>query len=300
MVTTRTMSSKRSRSVSYSWGRIAVYVILTLCSCATLFPFINMLAVSLSSSRAINASEVGLFPIEWNWSAYQHLIDDGQLLNAMGNSIEIAVMGTLLNILFTIMAAYPLSKVRLRWRNPLLMLILFTMLFSGGMIPEFLLVKSLGIVNTYWSLWLPALISVYNMFVLKSFFEALPQELEESATVDGAKELTLLLRIILPLSLPVLAALTLFYAVGWWNAYMNVLIYINSSNKVSLTVKLYQMLDNLSPDLLQSGEGIQQVTVTPEGIRSASVVIATLPILLVYPFLQKYFVKGVLIGSVKG
>ncbi|QGQ94175.1 carbohydrate ABC transporter permease [Paenibacillus psychroresistens] len=300
MVTTRTISSTRSRRAPYSWGKIAVYVMLTLCSYATLFPFINVLAVSLSSSRAVNASEVGLFPVEWNWSAYQHLIDDGQLLVAMGNSIEIAVIGTLLNILFTILAAYPLSKVRLRGRNPLLMLILFTMLFSGGMIPEFLLVKNLGIVNTYWSLWLPALISVYNMFVLKSFFEALPQELEESATVDGAKEMTLLLRIILPLSLPVLAALTLFYAVGWWNAYMNVLIYINSSDKVSLTVKLYQMLDNLSPDLLQSGEGIQQVTVTPEGIRSASVVIATLPILLIYPFLQKYFVKGVLMGSVKG
>ncbi len=170
------------------------------------------------------------------------------------------------------------------------------------MIPNFLLVGALGLIDSYWGLWLPALISVYNMFVMKTFFEGLPEELEESAAIDGAKELTVLWKIILPLSLPVVAALTLFYAVGWWNSYMNVLIYIKSTDKLSLMVKLYQMLENVSSQLLNTtnGEGVQQASITPESIRAASIIIAIVPILCVYPFLQKHFVKGVLMGSVKG
>jgi len=182
----------------------------------------------------------------------------------------------------------------------MLMAVLFTMLFSGGLIPHFLLVSSLGLINTYWALWLPALISVYNMFVMKSFFEGLPEEMEESASMDGANDLMILWRIIIPLSMPVIAALTLFYAVGWWNSYMNVLIYIRSTDKLSLMVKLYQMIELVSPELLRSGEGATEIMITPEGIRAASIVVAIAPILAVYPFLQKYFVKGVLLGSVKG
>ncbi|WP_240489140.1 carbohydrate ABC transporter permease [Cohnella thermotolerans] len=271
-------------------------------ACAALFPFINILAVSFSSSRAINAGEVSLWPIEFNLDAYRNLIADGQLLVAMRNSLVITLVGTAFNMLFTVLAAYPLSKRRLQGRNVMLMGILFTMLFGGGLIPNFLLISSLGLVNSYWGLWLPALISAYNMFVMKSFFEGLPEELEESAAIDGAKDWMILWRIILPISMPVIAALTLFYAVGWWNNYFNVLIYIKSTDKLSLTVKLYQMLQNVSSELLRTtnGEGALQTTITPEGIRAASIVIAVLPILCVYPFLQKHFVKGVLMGSVKG
>lgn len=276
------------------------YLFLAVCAFTTMFPFANVIMVSLSSSRAINAGEVFLWPIEFNLDAYIKLLDDGQLIAAMINSTYITVIGTVLNMTFTIMAAYPLSKSGLKGRNTMLMAILFTMLFSGGLIPNFLLISSLGLVNSYWALWLPALISAYNMFVMKTFFEGLPEELEESATVDGAGQFTILRKIVLPLSKPVLAALTLFYAVGWWNNYMNVLIYIRSSDKVSLTVKLYQMIQTISPELLRGGEGISQMTITPEGIRAAAVVFAIVPILCVYPFLQKHFIKGVLLGSVKG
>jgi putative aldouronate transport system permease protein len=276
------------------------YLLLALCAYITLFPFINIFAVSMSSTRAITAGEVFMWPVEFNVDTYMNLLRDGQMMVAMKNTVIITVVGTVLNMLFTIMAAYPLSKSRLKGRNVILMAILFTMLFSGGIIPSFLLVNSLGLVNTYWSLWLPALISVYNMFVMKSFLEGLPEELEESASIDGANELTILWKIILPLSKPVIAALTLFYAVGWWNSYMNVLIYIRSTDKLSLMVKLYQMIELVSPEMLQSGEGVTQNVITPEGIRAAAVVLAIVPILCVYPFLQKHFIKGVLLGSVKG
>ncbi len=276
------------------------YLFLALCAYATLFPFINVIAVSFSSSRAINTGEVFMWPIEFNVDAYHNLFEDGQLLVAMKNTVWITVIGTTLNMIFTVMAAYPLSKARLRGRNAMLMGILFTLLFSGGLIPQFLLINNLGLVNTYWSLWLPGLISAYNLFVMKSFMEGLPEELEESASIDGASELTVLWKIIIPLSMPVIAALTLFYAVGWWNSYFNVLIYIRSSDMMSITVKLFQMIDLVRPELLQSGEGASQSVITPEGIRAASIVFAITPILCVYPFLQKHFVKGVLLGSVKG
>ncbi|UKS24542.1 carbohydrate ABC transporter permease [Paenibacillus sp. HWE-109] len=276
------------------------YLLLALCAYVTLFPFINIFAVSMSSTRAITAGEVFMWPIEFNLDTYSNLLRDGQMIVAMKNTIVITVVGTTLNMLFTIMAAYPLSKSRLKGRNIILMAILVTMLFSGGIIPNFLVVSSLGLVNTYWSLWLPALISAYNMFVMKSFLEGLPEELEESASIDGASELTILMKIILPLSKPVIAALTLFYAISWWNSYMNVLIYIRSTDKMSLMVKLYQMVQLVSPEMLLSGEGVTQTMVTPEGIRAAAVILAIIPILCIYPFLQKHFIKGVLLGSVKG
>ncbi|HEY4391924.1 MAG TPA: carbohydrate ABC transporter permease [Paenibacillus sp.] len=289
--------SLKASSVFFRWFN---YILLALIAYVTVFPFINIIAVSLSSSRAINAAEVFMWPIDFNVTAYKSLLKDGQLIVAMKNTVIITVVGTFLNMLMTTMAAYPLSKSRLKGRGIMLMAILFTMMFSGGMIPNFLLVNSLGLVNTYWSLWLPALISAYNMFVMKSFFEGLPEELEESAAIDGASDATILWKIILPLSKPVIAALTLFYAVGWWNSYMNVLIYIRGTDKLSLMVKLYQMIDLISPELMRSGEGVTRTSITPEGIRAAAVVFAIVPILCVYPFLQKHFIKGVLLGSIKG
>lgn len=284
-------------------GRLSrglLYVLLAVAAFTTLFPFLNVAAMSLSDGEAIRAGKVSLVPVDFTWTAYRNLIDDGQLFVAMKNTALMTVVGTSLNMLVTVMAAYPLSKPDLRGRGPLLGMIIFTMLFGGGLIPQFLLIKSLGIMNTYWSLWLPALISTYNMFVMKTFFEGLPPELEESAAIDGAKDWTVLVRIVLPLSLPVIAALTLFYAVGWWNAYYNVLIFIKSSGSMSLMVKLYQMIDNLNPELMVMDSANSGHTIPPEGVRAAAAMVAALPILIVYPFLQKYFVKGVLMGSVKG
>lgn len=277
-----------------------IYGLLTLCAFSTLFPFVNVLAMSFSSSDAIRSGIVSIWPVDFNVQAYRNLIQDGQLFVGMRNTVVITLVGTILNMVITIMAAYPLSKPRLKGRGIFLSMIIFTMLFGGGLIPMFLLIKKLGIMDTYWSLWLPGLLSAYNMFVMKTFFEGLPTEIEEAAAIDGARDSAVLWRIVLPLSMPVIAALTLFYAVGWWNSYYSVLIYITSSNKMSLMVKLYQMIDNISPDLLTQGDNMVQRDITPEGVRAAAVMISALPILCLYPFLQKYFVKGVLIGSVKG
>ncbi|MDF2936195.1 MAG: transporter permease [Paenibacillaceae bacterium] len=279
------------------------YIFLGLLSLLMLYPFWYEVSASFSSSRAISSGEVFLWPIEFNVEAYRRLFEDGQLLKAMRNTIVVTLVGTFLNMAMTILAAYPLSRKRLYGRGALLMFITFTMIFISGIIPNFILIKNLGLMDSYWGLWLPSLISTYNMFVMKSFMEGLPDEIEESASIDGAGNWRILLQIIMPLCKPILAALSLFYAVGWWNSYFNVMLYITKSNLQTLMLKLYQMIKQVDASLLNNGggsEGAATIMLTPEGIKAASVVIAITPILCVYPFLQKHFVKGVLIGSVKG
>lgn len=274
-----------------------------LCAVITVVPLLTVIAQSFSSSRALNSGEVGLWPVEPTMDAYANLLKDGQIIKAMWNTVVVTVGGVVLNMIATICAAYPLSKKWLYGRTPALLMITFTMMFSGGMIPGFILIKQLKLMNTFWALWLSGLISTYNMFVMKSFFEGIPDSLEESAALDGANDIIILFRIILPISMPILATLTLFYAVGWWNIYFNAVIYINDSSKAVLMVKLKQMIDNVSQSLLASNsgsEGVREDAITPQGMQSAAIVLSTLPILCVYPFLQKYFVKGVMIGSIKG
>jgi putative aldouronate transport system permease protein len=292
-----------SNSLLSRMGASANYLILGVCSLFALYPFWYEIVSSVSSSRAITAGEVFLWPVEFNTEAYRRLFQDGQLFVAMRNTILVTIVGTALNMAITTLAAYPLSRRRLMGRNTLLMFITFTMLFVSGVIPNFILIKSLGLMDTYWALWLPALISTYNMFVMKTFMEGLPEEVEESAAIDGAGDWRILIQIILPLCKPIMAALSLFYAVGWWNSYFSVLLYITKTTMQTLTLKLYQMILQVDQNLLNNlsgSEGVAQVTLTPEGIKAAAIVIAVTPILIVYPFLQKHFVKGVLIGSVKG
>lgn len=291
-----------NRSFLSRLATAANHFMLGLFSLIALYPLWYELVASLSSSRAINSGEVSLWPVEFNVESYHRLFDDGQLLAAMQNTVLVTLVGTAINIVFTMLAAYPLSRKRLWGRSALLIFITFTMLFVAGMIPNFILIKSLGLMNTYWSLWLPSLISTYNLFVMKTFMEGLPEELEESAAIDGAGDWRVLLQVIAPLCKPIVAALSLFYAVGWWNAYFNVLLYINESAKQTLTLKLYQMILQVDQSLLNdmSGEGAVTELLTPEAVKAAAIIIAVAPILVVYPFLQKHFVKGVLIGSVKG
>lgn len=293
---------KNSMSIWSRLGTAVNYVVLGFLSFLALYPLWYVVVSSFSSSRAITAGEVSLWPVDFNTVAYSRLFDDGQLFVAMWNTIVVTLVGTLLNMALTTLAAYPLSRRRLMGRNQLLMIIIFTMLFVAGVIPNFILVKQLGLMDTYWSLWLPALISTYNMFVMKTFMEGLPEEIEESAAIDGAGDWRILGQIILPLCKPIMAALSLFYAVGWWNSYFNVLLYITKNAQQTLTLKLYQMIQQVDQSLLNNAgsEGVEHVILTPEGIKAAAIVIAVAPILIVYPFLQKHFVKGVLIGSVKG
>jgi len=279
------------------------YIVLTLIALGCLYPFVYILSTSFSSSRAVNSGEVFLFPIEFNLAAYGQLLLDGQIFNSMKNTVIITIAGTVMSMFATILCAYSLSKKRLRFRGLYMGLIVFTMMFSGGMIPNFLLIRNLGLMNTYWALWLSGLISTYNMIVLRTFFQGIPDSLEEAAQIDGAGDPYILVRIVLPLSGAALATITLFYAVGWWNTYFSAVMYISSSQMFPLMVKLRAMLDTAMMIAVQGqtgGGSIETTQVAAESFKAASIFVSVLPIILVYPFLQKYFVKGVMIGSVKG
>lgn len=280
--------------------RVVNYLFFTVLAFIMIFPFINILATSMSSSHAIVSGKVLLVPVEFTLDAYRAVWQDGQIFKALLNSVLLTVVGTAINIIGTIMIAYPLSKKRLLGRKLITKFIVFTMLFNGGLIPNFILVKSLGLMNTYWALWLPAIVSVYNMIIMLNFFRNLPESLEEAAKIDGANDIYILVKLMLPLSMPVIATLTLFYAVAWWNNYFNVMIYITSSNRLTLMVKLMQMINNIGEAMLNSEGIIYGERLVPESIKGAAIIVSTIPILCVYPFLQKYFIKGVMVGSVKG
>ncbi len=275
-------------------------IILIFCGIVTLFPFINIIATSFSSSRAIISNEVMLLPVEFTTEVYKRLIEDGQLLRGLKNTVLITCVGTLLNMLVTIFTAYALSKKRLKGRKPLMTFFVFTMIFSGGLIPTFIVIKNTGLVDTYWALWIPAIISVYNMTIMKNFFESVPSSLEEAAQIDGASDWYIMLRIYIPLSKAIVATLALFYAVYWWNNYSNVLYYITTTTKQTMTVVLMQMLDSVDESLMSGDSAIMEKSLTPEGVKAAAIICTVLPIMCVYPFVQRYFVKGVMIGSVKG
>ena len=277
------------------------YLFLFLCVVVAVFPLIHVVATSLSSSNAIASGKVFLTPVELTYNSYHEIFRDGNVLRSLKNTVVITLIGTALNMIFTIMCAYPLSRRRLKGRGFFSGLFVFTMIFGGGLIPGFLLVKSLKLIDTYWALWLPGLISVYNMIILKNCFQNIPDSLEEAAMIDGANDIYILVKIMLPLASSVLATLSLFSAVGWWNEYYNSMIFLNSTAKLPMTVRLMQMIESANRSSLMNGEGISaNEFVTPEGIKAATIVVTMVPILCVYPFLQKYFVKGVMIGSVKG
>lgn len=296
----RSYPKKLHRQKKMSLFNILNYLLLTIAAFVTIFPFLNIIATSFSSSRAILGQEVMMWPVDFNIDAYINIIKDGTIFQALKNTIVITIGGTLLSMIFTIAIAYPLSRERLRGRGIFLKLIVFTMMFNGGLIPTFLLIKNMNLVDNYLGLWLVGLVSTYNFFVMKTFFEGIPVSLEESAIIDGASNLTILLRIILPLSKPMLATLILFYAVGNWNSYFNVMIYITTPGKQSVMVKLMQMVKNADPSLLAIEGASSQMNITPEGMRAAAIVVSTLPIMVIYPFVQKYFVQGVMLGAVKG
>jgi putative aldouronate transport system permease protein len=297
---------KIKQSVGERFFHIFNYIFISLCAFLALYPFLQVIATSFSSSRAVSSGEVIWRPVEFNLLAYKQLLEDGQIFVAMKNTVILTVVGTTLNMLATILAAYSLSKKRLRGRSIFLLIIIFTMMFNGGMIPNFILIKKLGLMDNYLGLWLMGLIGTYNMFVMKTFFENMPESLEEAAAIDGANDIQIMIKLILPLSLPVIATLTLFYAVGWWNQYFSAMLYITSTSKQPLMVKLMQMLDTAQMIMVNTAnptggtEGVVESTIAPETFKAASIIISTLPILCVYPFLQKYFVKGVMIGSIKG
>lgn len=279
---------------------ISVYVFLIALGIIMLLPLLNVLSKSVSEEWAITSGRVGILPVGFQLDTLKEVISSSMFIRAFCVSIGVTVVGTLISILMTALTAYPLSKRNLPGISFIMVLFIFTMLFSGGLIPNYLLMRQLHLINNLWVLILPGMISVFNMLVIKSYYESLPEALEESARIDGAKTYTILFRIILPLSMPVLATIALFYAVGYWNDYFGPMIYINDTALKTLQLYLQDVVMDASAANAVNKSVDDLMNMSPEGIRAATVVASTVPILCVYPFMQKYFIKGVLIGSVKG
>jgi len=276
---------------------LGIYIILAVVTIAILLPLWYVVATSVTPFDLWVKTGGTLFPTQFTFEAYRQLLTAGQLPRAFGVSVYITILGTALSLIVTVLMAYPLAKKDFQLRTPLLLLVLFTLLFNGGLVPTYLVVRNLGLLNSYWALMLPNLVSGFNLLVMKSFFQGLPTEIEEAARIDGASEWQVLWRIVLPLSRPILATIGLFYAVLLWNAFFDAILYISDAQKQPLQVVLRAIL---SAGNLAEFTDVSAATAVPtETLRMAAVVLTTIPILLVYPFLQRYFTAGVLLGSVK-
>ncbi|WP_010494782.1 carbohydrate ABC transporter permease [Paenibacillus elgii] len=266
-----------------------------------LYPYWYVIMYSLSDAKLAGSGGLFLLPKGFSLAAYETVLGNAAVLSGFKVSLIVTLMGTLLATFITAATAYAISKSRLRGRKLFTLMILFTMLFHGGMIPGYLLVKELGMLNSYLALILPSAIGAWNIFIMRSFFAGIPAEVEESAYIDGANDLVIFFRIVLPLSKAVLATIALFMAVMYWNDFFSTILYISSKDKWALQAVLRDLLTNTSTAMQSQGISIAyQQEISESTIKMANIVVATLPILIVYPFVQKYFVKGAMIGSVKG
>ncbi|WP_025845060.1 carbohydrate ABC transporter permease [Paenibacillus ehimensis] len=280
---------------------VAIALVLILLALSSLFPFIYILATSLSPMEQVLRGGIILWPERFSFDAYSTILGNTNFVRSLYITAVTTIGGTFVNLALTTFMAYPLSKKTLPGREKMLLLVTITILFSGGMIPTYIVVNKLGLLDSVWSLILPGAISAFNLIILKNFFQGIPSELEEAGKIDGCRTFGLLFRIVLPLSMPALATFTLFYAVGNWNQFFNAVLYITKPELWTVQVFLRQMIfQGSTQDVMgQSGFAGEQ-EILPVTIQMAAIVVSTLPILVVYPFLQKHFAKGVLLGSVKG
>ncbi|NOU92255.1 ABC transporter permease subunit [Paenibacillus sp. LMG 31456] len=277
------------------------YIFLSLFAIVTILPFIYVVAGSLTAPEEMIMKKFVLFPTQFSLDGYRYIFSSNVILKSLGVTVFITIAGTLINLIFTCLMAYPLSRKDLDGRKPLMLMVIFSMLFSGGMIPTFLVVKTLGLLDTYWALLLPGAISAFNLIVLKNFFQQMPEGMEEAAKIDGCNDLRILWQIVIPLSLPAIATFSLFYAVGHWNSFFSAVLYINNDGMWPVQVWLRQIVILAQGGIGDSTAFDQNYIVPPaQIIKMAVIVVSTLPILCVYPFLQKHFAKGAMIGSVKG
>lgn len=275
-------------------GTILLFFALT-----TVYPFIYILNISLTPIDAYLNRGISLFPTSVSLDAYAHIFRNESIFLSYRSTLIITIGGTLVNLTLTILCAYVMSKTTLKGYRFFINMIIFTMYFKGGLIPSYMLMRSLGLTDTYFSVILTGAISTYNMLVLRSFFINLPESLEEAAIIDGASEPYVLFRVVLPISMPAISTIGLFYAVGHWNAYFTPMIYLNDRKMWPLQVILREILFESAESLRSAGEAeILPSAIGPQ-LKMATVIVTVIPILLVYPFLQRYFVKGVMIGAVK-
>lgn len=273
-------------------------IFMALLGLTMVMPIIHVIAQSLSSNAAINTGRVAFWPVEFTLDNYLLILKDMSIWIAFRNSVIITVFGTLINLTATASLAYPLSRPEYLGRTKVLILVLVTLIFSAPLIPNYLLIKQLGLLDTLWALMLPSAISAFNLFVMRSFFMNLPNELIDSGKMDGCGDFRTIWYIVLPLSKPAMATMGIIYAVSNWNTYSAAVYYINNRALIPLQVRLREIVFT---DMLGSSDPTAEMmlTVSPEGIKMAVIVVATLPIMLVYPFLQKHFIQGMLVGSIK-
>lgn len=292
---------KNQNSIRRSTGSVIFDVLniafLCLLAFSTIYPFWDTLVVSFSSLRGYLSSSVHLWPGEWSVEGYAYMFSNPMLWTSYGNTLFITLVGTLINMVITIMTSYVLSKSYLRGHRVLTFLCVFTMMFSGGIIPTYMIIKDVGLLNSVWAMIIPTAINTYNMVILRNFFTAMPKELEESATLDGCTEVGVLFRIVLPVSIPAITTVTLFYAVDHWNDFFSAVMYINRQKSWPLQLFLRSMLYENEAAYQSGGESLYLLG---QPMKMAAVMMAIIPIMCAYPFFQKYFTKGVMTGAVKG
>ncbi len=278
-------------------------IIFMLCMIViTLYPLLYVVFASLSDSNELmKHSGLLLKPVGFSWAAYKAVFKNPNILQGYKNTIIVLISSVAVSMFLTCLAAYVLSRKNVLFNGVITFMIMFTMFFSGGMIPTYLLVNNLGLTNTYWALILPTAISTYNMIIMRTGFAAIPESLEESAKIDGANHFTILFKIVIPLAKPTMAVIVLYYAVACWNSWFNAMIYLQKRRDLQpLQLILRGILIENDTSNMQDGNVGQDTESIAESIKYAVIVVATLPILAIYPFLQKYFIKGIMIGAVKG
>ena len=279
---------------------VIIYVVLGLIALSTVLPFLYVLAGSFATEKELTEKAFFIIPTVWSLNAYQYAIKTANILRGLRNSIILTVSGTFMCMLFSLLFAYPLSKSHFRGRNWIMNLVIVTMLFGGGMIPSYIVYQAYGLLDTYWALILPGLISPFNMIIIKKFFQGLPTELDEASYMDGANDLQIFTKVALPLSKPVIASISLFYGVGFWNDYFGSMIYLQTPEKYPIQIQLRSIIlltSTISDTMIDYD---MNGTPPDKAVKMACTVIATVPILIVYPFVQKYFTKGVMVGALKG
>lgn len=280
----------------------ANYIMLTIVTLIMLYPFLNIFAVSFSSYKAFQENPLRIIPKEFNIDAYASILEHEMLYSSYLNTIFITTCGIGLSLFLYILTAYPLSKRHLKGRGFLMTMIVFTMMFNGGLIPNYLLIKELGLLDNVWSIIITGAFSGFNVILMKNFFENIPDSLEEAAKIDGANDPYILFKIIIPLSKPIIATICLYVAVAYWNNFFLAVMYIRSPEKWPLMLFLREIIMGAKMQEIASGGNTAEVAkdLTTESLQYATLLIVMVPILCVYPFLQKYFVKGIMLGSVKG
>ncbi|MET3847666.1 carbohydrate ABC transporter permease [Paenibacillus sp. Y412MC10] len=279
------------------------YFVLILVTLVVLYPLVFVLSASFSDPQTVLRGEMLLWPKGINLNSYEKIFQNKDIISGFTNTLIYTTLGTAINLVMTILAAYPLSRRDFVGRNGIMALLVFTMFFSGGLIPTYLLIKNLGMLNTLWVMIIPNAVSIWNIIIMRTFFQqSIPHELQEAATIDGCSNIQILTRIILPLSMPIIAVTILFYAVGHWNAFFNALLYLTDKDKFPLQLVLREILiQGQTNDMVKmSTESAIKQQREVEGIKYAVLVVANIPVLVLYPFLQRYFVKGVMIGAIKG